>query len=609
MKTWYKNLREFVAALDDAGELLRIAAPVSPILEITEITDRESKKPGGGKALFFERVEGSDFPVLTNAFGSARRIAMALGCDTLDDLGNRLRATLDQAPPRSFREKLSFIPKALSYARYIPQTKKHPSPPCQEVVITGDDIDLTALPVLHCWPLDGGRFITLPLVFTRGLADGRRNAGMYRMQVYDGRTTGMHWHIHKDGSHHFNEYRKTGKRMEVAVAVGTDPAVTYAATAPMPRGVDEMLLAGFIRQQPVVMVKGVTVDIEVPAEAEFVLEGYVDPAELRREGPFGDHTGYYSLEDDYPVFHLTALTRRKNPIYSATVVGRPPMEDCYLALATERIFLPLLRSIMPEIRDYWMPWEGVFHNIVVVAIDKEYPLHARKVMNGLWGTGQMSFAKSIVVIDDAALLKEGAALLRHILDTVDLRSDVIFTEGILEVLDHSAPQPLFGSKIGIDATARVDGEERRETITAPVGDGEEAVLPLLQAAEGDFLELRTVFPDSGLPLRLLRIRKNEEKPSRCFIEVMETLRPPLPRGICILYDAEICLEDNSLVLWKLFNNVDPSRDILRSGDRIIVDATKKGPGEGHGRPWPDDISMSESVKKRVAARTEELGIG
>ncbi len=609
MKTWYKDLREFVAALDDVGELLRIAAPVSPILEITEITDRESKKPGGGKALFFERVEGSDFPVLTNAFGSARRIAMALGCDTLDDLGNRLRATLDQAPPRSLREKLSFIPKAMSYARYIPQTKKLSSPPCQEVVMTGDDIDLTALPVLHCWPQDGGRFITLPLVFTRGLADGRRNAGMYRMQVYDGRTTGMHWHIHKDGSHHFNEYRKAGTRMEVAVAVGTDPAVTYAATAPMPRGVDEMLLAGFIRQKPVVMVKGVTVDIEVPAEAEFVLEGYVDPAERRREGPFGDHTGYYSLEDDYPVFHLTALTRRKNPIYSATVVGRPPMEDCYLALATERIFLPLLRSIMPEVRDYWMPWEGVFHNIVVVAIDKEYPLHARKVMNGLWGTGQMSFAKSIVVIDDAALLKDGAALLRHILDTVDLRRDVICTEGILEVLDHSAPQPLFGSKIGIDATARVVGEERRETITAPAGDGEAAILTPLQARERDFLELRTVFPDSALPLRLLRVRKSEEKLSRCFIEVIEALQPPLPRGICILYDTEVCLQDNSLVLWKAFNNVDPSRDILRSGDRVIVDATKKGPREGHGRPWPDDISMSESVRDRVTARTEELGIG
>lgn len=609
MKTWYRNLREFVEALDEAGELLRIAATVSPILEITEITDRESKKPGGGRALFFEKVEGSDFPVLTNAFGSARRIAMALGCHDLDEPGKRLRAILDQAPPSSFREKLGFIPKALSYARYLPQTGRHASPPCQEVVMTGDDIDLTTLPVLHCWPQDGGRFITLPLVLTRGLTDGKRNVGMYRMQIYDGRTTGMHWHIHKDGSHHFNEYRRAGTRMEVAVAVGTDPAVTYAATAPMPRGVDEMLLAGFLREKPVVMVKGVTVDIDVPAEAEFILEGYVDLAESRREGPFGDHTGYYSLEDDYPVFHLTALTHRKNPIYSATIVGRPPMEDCYLGLATERIFLPLLQSIMPEIRDYRMPWEGVFHNVVVVAIDKEYPLHARKVMNGLWGTGQMSFAKSIVVIDDAALLRDGPALFRHILDRVDLRQDLSFTEGILEVLDHSAPRPLFGSKIGIDATARVDGEAARESLPARDENDGSDLLPRLQKTGEAFLEIRTIFPDTALPLRLLRIGKNEETSSRRFIDAMEALQPPLPRGICILFDAEVGIENDSLLLWKAFNNVDPSRDIRRAGDALIVDATKKGPQDGHGRPWPDDIVMSESVKERVTARTEELGIG
>lgn len=593
----YRNLGEFIAGLEAHGELVRIGTEVSSVLEITEITDRMAKSPGGGKALFFEHVEGSSFPVVTNAFGSMRRIALALGSDP-DTLARRLKEILDQSPPSSIFDKLSFIPKALSWAGFLPRTRRLRNPPCQEVVLTGDAVDLTELPILHCWPGDGGRFITLPVVFTKGLRDGKRNAGMYRMQVFDRNTTGMHWHIHKDGSHHYHEYRKAGQRMEVAVAVGTDPAVTYAATAPMPRGVDEMILAGFIRGEPVVMVRGVTVDIEVPEEAEFVLEGYVDPHETRTEGPFGDHTGYYSLQDPYPVFHVTAITRRRNPVYSATVVGRPPMEDCYLAYATERLFLPLMRTILPEVRDYWMPWEGVFHNIVAVAIDKEFPGHAAKVNSGLWGMGQMSFAKAIVTVDDENLLQGGTRLLRHILDTVDLRTDITVTEGILDVLDHSAPCPLFGSKMGIDATLRISGERPREKKEVPGPlPGDEEILARLQAHDAGFTALRRILADCANPLILVNVAKNGKRSSRSFIELIpEDL---LCQGIFVLYDARIDLRDDSLVLWKAFNNVDPGRDVRITRTGAIIDATKKGPADGHDRPWPDDIEMTGEIKALV----------
>ncbi|HYA15205.1 MAG TPA: menaquinone biosynthesis decarboxylase [Syntrophales bacterium] len=592
----YKNLREFINRLEAEGELLRVPTKVSPVLEITEITDRMSKSPGGGKALLFENVEGSAFPVLTNAFGSTRRLSLALGAAP-DVLAGRLKEILEQAPPGSIGEKLGFIPKAFEWAKFSPRTKRMKTPLCQEVIRRGDEADLTKLPILHCWPKDGGRFVTLPIVFTRGLTDKKRNAGMYRMQVYDGKTTGMHWHIHKDGAHHYHEYKKAGRRMEAAVAIGCDPAVTYAATAPMPRGVDEMILAGFIRRKPVVMVKGVTVNIEVPAEAEFVLEGYVDPEEARTEGPFGDHTGYYSLEDAYPVFHVTAITHRRNAIYSATVVGRPPMEDCYLALATERIFLPLVQAVMPEIKDYWLPWEGVFHNIAVVAIEKEFPRHASKVISGLWGTGQMSFAKAIVIVDDSSLLSNGGKLLKHILDTVDLSTDITITEGILDVLDHSAPQPFYGSKFGIDATARIAGERPRiaEKLGGTLSDAE--LLKCLQKSEPGFSALRRVFQKCVTPLYLLSVAKEKGKNSQYYIERISG--EVHASGIFVLYDAHIDLTDDSLVLWKAFNNVDPLRDIRITGEGVIIDATRKGPADGHTRPWPDEIEMTATIKERV----------
>jgi 4-hydroxy-3-polyprenylbenzoate decarboxylase len=605
--TNYKNLGEFIAALDARDELVRVKTRVSSYLEITEITDRMCKSHGGGKALLFEEVEGSDFPVLTNAFGSANRIGLALG-EAPDALAGRMKGILEQSPPRSFREKLSFIPKALAYSRYLPRTQRFGTPPCQEVVLKGDDVDLNALPILHCWPDDGGRFVTLPVVFTKGLKDRKRNAGMYRMQVYDRNTTGMHWHIHKDGSHHFQEYRKAGKRMEVAVAVGTDPAVTYAASAPMPRGIDEMMLAGFIRQKPVAMHKGVTVDIEVPCEAEFVLEGYVDPEESRIEGPFGDHTGYYSLQDAYPVFHVTAITHRKNPVYSATVVGRPPMEDCYLALATERLFLPMLQTTVPEIKNYWMPWEGVFHNIVVVAIDKLYPGQASKIMSGLWGMGQMSFSKALVIVDREELLTDGTGLLGHILDTIDPTSDLTVTQGVLDVLDHSAPRPLFGAKVGLDATDRMGSEGPRRTPRPVDRIVEEDLFNRLRNIDPGFTRARRAFPERVNPLVLINIRKEARKNSKYYVEAMMKDQEVISAGICVLYDDGINLNDNSLLAWKAFNNIDPSRDLTITPGGLILDATRKGPEDGHDRPWPEDIAMADDIKNRVDAKSAAFGL-
>ncbi|MBP8645538.1 MAG: menaquinone biosynthesis decarboxylase [Syntrophobacteraceae bacterium] len=607
MRAFYRNLGEFVDALDRAGELIRIAAPVSRDLEITHITDLASKAPGGGKALLFERVEGSSFPVLTNAYGSERRMCLALGVSDLEALARRLLQFVEMKPPKSLLNALRLLPLGLDLFRFFPRMVR--KAPCQEVIHTGSEVDLGKIPVLKCWPQDGGPFVTLPVVITRSLETGKRNAGMYRLQVYDARTTGMHWHIHKDGSHYHQEYRKAGKRMPVAVAIGTDPATTYAATAPMPRGIDEMLLAGFIRRKPVPLIRCITVDLEVPAEAEFVLEGYVEPDELRSEGPFGDHTGYYSLVGDYPVFHVTALTHRRNPVYPATIVGRPPMEDCYLAKATERLFLPLLRTMLPEIHDFWMPWEGVFHNITVLSVEKEYPGHARKVMNAVWGQGQLSFSKILVLVDSDVDLRNPRRVLERALDTVDLGSDLYVTEGVLDVLDHSAPDPLYGGKLGIDATRRLPGEHEREhplegatsTSSARIGRALEEISPNLVSFHVPELRVRN-------PLLLLALRKDGRTRGKTVAETI--LKNPALSGfnLIILFDESVNLKDSSLTLWKVFNNVDPLRDLTRRDRRAVLDATRKGPEDGHARPWPDEIVMDPRVAARVESRAKELNI-
>lgn len=456
----YRNLREFIKLLENKGLLMRIKAEVDPMLEITEITDRMCKAPNGGKALFFENVKGSGFPVVTNLFGSFERMCLALEVKELDDIARRIEDLLNQAPPKTLKEKLSLLPKLFEFSKYFPKQVK--TAPCQEV-IEREHPDLGKFPIIKCWPHDGqpndeGRFITLPMVFTKDPETGRPNSGMYRIHIYDKKTTGMHWHIHKDGARHYEKYKKMGKRMPAAIAVGSDPAVIFASSAPLPESIDEMLFAGFLRRSPVEMVKCITSDIEVPANSEIVIEGYLEPGETRIEGPFGDHTGFYSPAEPYPVFHVTCITYRKDMIYPATIVGKPPMEDCYMGKATERIFLPLIRLDFPEIKDINLPMEGVFHNFAIISIKKSYPGHAKKIIHGLWGKGQMMFAKLLIVVDDDVDVHNLSYTAWRVLNNVDWKRDTVFAEGPLDALDHAANWPRYGSKMGIDATRKTREE-------------------------------------------------------------------------------------------------------------------------------------------------------
>lgn len=450
----YNNLRDFISLLEAKNELARISHSVSAEYEITEIADRVVKS--GGPALLFENVTGYSLPVLINHYGSMRRMALALGVDSLDEIGGEIASLIHSEAPGSFLEKLLMLPKLAKLAGSFPKTVG--SAPCQEIVKTSQEASLDKLPVLKCWPGDGGPFITLPMVFTEDPETGKRNVGMYRMHVYDAQTTGMHWHIHKVGAKHYAQYEKMGRRMEVAVALGGDPAITYAATAPLPEDFDEMIFAGFLRKSPVEMVQCKTIDMQVPADSEIVLEGYVDPNERRMEGPFGDHTGYYSPAEEYPAFHLTCITHVNDPVYPATIVGKPPMEDCFLGKATERIFLPLIRAQLPEIADINLPVEGIFHNLALVSINKRYPMQARKVAHALWGLGQMMFTKIIIVFDEDVDIQNISEVLWRLGSNIDPKRDVFFSEGPVDVLDHAAPQSLFGSKMGIDATKKIEGE-------------------------------------------------------------------------------------------------------------------------------------------------------
>ena len=446
----FRDLHEFGAELERRGLLRRIGVEVDPELEITEIADRVMKRQG--PALLFERVRGSAYPVLINAFGSAERIELALGTQDLTGLGEELaRMAQPPEPPAGLLDKLKALPKLAQLASFFPKVVK--SAPVQEVV--EEDPDLTALPVLKCWPADAGRFITLPLVATRDPLTGRRNLGMYRLQVYDRRTTGMHWHIHKDAAEHL---RRSGGRLEAAVALGGDPATIYAATAPLPAWMDEYVFAGFLRRAPVELVRCRTVDLEVPAHADFVLEGWVDAAERRVEGPFGDHTGFYSPAEEFPVFHVTCVTRRREPWYPATVVGPPPMEDAFLGLATERLFLPQVRMQLPEVVDMHMPAAGAFHNLVLVSIRKRYPGQARKVMHALWGLGLMMLAKVIVVLDEDVEVHDANQVLWKALANIDPQRDLEFAHGPVDALEHASPRPYFGSKVGVDATRKLASE-------------------------------------------------------------------------------------------------------------------------------------------------------
>ena len=453
------SLSDFLAALERAGELVRITEPVRARLEIAEIADRCMKAPGGGPALLFEHVllddgRRSDFPVAINLYGSMRRMALALGVERLDEIGERISEMLELKVPEGLFGKLAMLPRLAEMAKFPPRVRSG-KPACQEVVLQGDALDLSCIPFLTTWPEDGGPYLTLPMVITQDPARGTRNVGMYRVQVLGRDTLAMHWQRHKVGAAHWREMAQRGERMPVVIALGGDPVSIYAASAPLPPSIDEFLFAGFIRKSPVDLARAVSCELDVPADADFVIEGYIDPAEaLVLEGPFGDHTGFYSLADYYPKVHVTAVTRKREPVYPATLVGRPPMEDYYLGHATERIFLPLLRLTVPEIVDYHMPAPGIFHNLVFVSIDKQYPGQAYKVMHALWGQGLMALAKVIVVVDKQVNVQDPDEAWWVALNNIDPERDVTFTRGPVDVLDHSSQHFTFGSKMGIDATRK-----------------------------------------------------------------------------------------------------------------------------------------------------------
>ena len=457
----FNDLRDFIAFLDSKGELRRIKSPVSCELEITEIADRTVKS--GGPALLFENVVGYDTPVLINIYGTHQRMAWALGVDDIDELTQRVRKTLAmvQGPPSGLVNKMRALGDLVGMARTQPKTVSRG--PCQDVVLTGDDADLNMLPALKCWPLDAGRYITLPLVISRDPESGRRNVGTYRMQIHDSHTAGMHWQTHKVGAHHYRVGEELERdRLDVAVALGGDPTTIWTGALPLPPDMDEIGVSGLIREDAVEMVRCKTIDQEVPAHAEFVLEGYVVPGELRPEGPFGDHTGYYSPAEDYPVFHLTAITHRRDPIYPTTMVGRPPTEDFFMGTAAARVMLPAVQMTLPELVDMNMPAEGIFHNLVIVSVKKEYPGHPRKVMYALWGLGLLMLAKTIIVVDHFVDVQDLSEVAWRVTNNIDPARDVVFADGPIDDLDHATPVPKYGSKMGIDATAKgpLDGRTR-----------------------------------------------------------------------------------------------------------------------------------------------------
>ena len=490
----YDDLRAWIKALDKAGELKRIHEPVDPVLEITEITDRVSKRgvPAGGSALLFENIKGHPgSQVLMNQFGSERRMKMALEVDSLDDVAGRIKDLLELKSPDGLLGKLKMLPMLAEVGRFFPRSVAAKDAPCKQVILR-ENFSVLQFPVLQCWPLDGGRFITLPCVITRDPKSGKRNMGMYRMQVYDHQTTGMHWQRQKVAAEHLRERLRAAavtdasgdasaarvrvmaetaggttaialpegknRRLEVAVVIGTDPATTFSAIVPAPPEVEEFVIAGFLRQAPVDLVNCETVDLQVPANAEIVLEGYVELDELRMEGPFGDHTGFYTMEEEYPVFHITCITHRRDAIYAATIVGKPPMEDAWMGKAVERIFLPLMRLTIPEIVDINLPVEGVFHNLMIVSIRKSYAGQARKVMNGIWSLGQAMFTKCIIVVDEDCDVQNAGEVTLRVANNIDPERDIQFTLGPVDSLDHSSRLPNYGSKMGIDATRKWNAE-------------------------------------------------------------------------------------------------------------------------------------------------------
>ncbi|MCK9204597.1 MAG: menaquinone biosynthesis decarboxylase [Bacteroidales bacterium] len=607
----YKSLTDFINRLESSGELIRIKDFVSPHLEITEIADRMVKN--GGKALLFENT-GTSFPLLINAFASDRRMSMALGTDCLGDIPLRIgRAFAEVTGSRdTFLEKLKILPILKEFSSWMPKTVRGRGA-CQDMVM--GKADLSKLPVLTCWPADGGPFITLPCVHTRDPETGHRNLGMYRMQVFDPALTGMHWHLHKGSARHYDKYKKIGKGMPVTVTLGGDPVYTYVATAPLPENLDEYLLAGFLRRKQVRMVRCLTNDLEVPSDVDFVIEGYIDPSEdLIFEGPFGDHTGFYSLPGHFPRFHVTCITHRRDAVYPATIVGIPPQEDGWIGKATETIFrLPIKLTVAPEIENMHMPVEGVFHNITFLSIDKKYPGQGSKVMSSLWGAGQMMFNKVMAVFDKGVDLQDYMQLARIISDRVDPILDIHFLRGPSDILDHSSSAYAYGSKMGIDATGRFEGEkEGRADVLEP-----DVKKDLICQKWPEINALNTDLITNGISLIIISIKKVKKHHVREI--AFDILQNEWIHGIkfMVFTDEEVDISRLSMVAWLVANNIDPMRDCFfpDSGPGIhfpvlCLDGTRKTSElDNFEREWPNVIVMDDAIIERIDSRWDSLDLG
>ena len=613
----YKSLRAFVERLEQAGELVRIKTFVDPVLEISEITDRVSKTPDRNKALLFENT-GTQFPMLINGMGSERRMCIALGVNDLDEVMNDIDSLMKKmsAPKAGILDKLAMLPELGKFASYMPKVVSGRGA-CQEVVMAKPD--LSKIPVLKCWPEDGGRFITLPAIHTKDPNTGMRNIGMYRMQVFDEQMTGMHWHKHKVSARHYNEYKKLGKRMPVAVALGGDPVYTYAATAPLPENVDEYMLAGFLRKKKVEMVRCITQpEIEVPADADFIIEGYVDPSEeLIWEGPFGDHTGYYSLADWYPRFHVTAITHKKDAIYPATIVGIPPQEDAWIGKATERIFLtPIKMTMVPEITDMNMPVEGVFHNLVIATINKEYAGQGQKVMNAMWGAGQMMFNKILVLANgvgqNGIKIDDYGKLAKEVFDNLNPVTDIYFSQGPMDVLDHSCSKMGFGGKMCIDGTRKTEEEQTEDMQPYKISGAFSAKQIMAEMPEvngvNDVLMRQWEIPVLMVSMKKERHGHVRDLHSRIAVAAgMEGVK------MVIYVEHTVDIHDIADVLWRFCNNLDPRRDNMYAGTQqqiLGLDGTRKTKRhDNFDRPWPNIIAADDATIAKIDAKWSELGLG
>ena len=612
----FRNTQHWIQALEEAGELVRIKEYVNPHLEIAEITDRISKH--NGPALLFENT-GTAFPVLINSMGSEKRMAMALGVNSLDDIGREIEKLFQQiaGPKESILDKLKLLPTLNSIGSWMPKVISGKGD-CQQVVIQNPDI--TKFPVLKCWPEDGGPFLTLPIIHTKDPHTGIRNVGLYRMQVFSPTLTAMHWHRHKVSARHFNEYKKLKQKMPVVVALGGDPAYSYCATAPLPDGVDEYMLAGFLRRKKVELVQCLTQDAQVPADADIIIEGYIDPEEeYILEGPFGDHTGYYSLADFYPRYHITCITHRKDAVYPATIVGIPPQEDAWLGKATERIFLmPIKMTMVPEIVDMNLPVEGVFHNLVIVKIKKDFPGQATKVMHALWGAGQMMFTKMMIVVDGNVNIHDPIEVARYVSENFNPETDVMFTQGPVDVLDHSCSVMAFGGKIGIDGTKKLPEETASiSTSTSRQYSGNQFDVKSITVRFPEIKDINALLFEKGISLVFVAIEKNRKNHIREIGEKLAAMDDFKNVKTIIFLDHSMDISDTADAVWRFSNNVDPKRDhqiILPKSENevahLLLDATRKTKAfDGFQRDWPNILASDEKTIERVDEIWDKLGLG